>query len=58
MVVTAALVAVRASLRTPSEQEDRLLIVKPRGLKSGLRVVRAACRSWRALVPSGYKRYK
>ena len=49
-VVKAALVAVLVSSRTPSEQEESVLMVKPSGLKSGLRAVRAACRSWRDLL--------
>ena len=56
MVDIAAWPALTASLRTPAEQEDSEVIVKPRGLKSGLRsvrlLVRAAWSSCRDLPPS------
>ena len=53
IVLIAAWLAFRASSSTPSEQEERLLMVKPRGLKSGLRALRAVSRSCRDLPQSG-----
>lgn len=52
IVAMAALVVFNVSFRTPGEHEDKELIVKPRGSKSGLRAIRASLRSCLALEES------